>query len=381
MASKKEAAAAAAGSGSEGAGASNGGALREPAEVLFKAELDALVAADTGDKPPGWRMSPRSVLLYVLGGEVKGTKISPKYMGNTRIVEIAIATLATDRALMLIGEPGTAKSWLSEHLTAAICNDSQILVQGTAGTTEEQIRYSWNYALLLAEGPSPKALVRSPIYRGMAEGKLVRFEEITRTPSEVQDALITTLSEKVMTVAELGMHVQAQRGFNIIGTANTRDRGVNDMSAALKRRFNMVVLPVPTDMATECLIVEKRVGEIGSNLRLPSAPPSKEAVLKIVQIFQELRRGQTLDGKQKIKSPSGVLSTAEAISVLGNGMALAGHFGNGHVSERDLAAGIMGAVVKEDAKDEEVFVEYLENVMKKRGGEWGALYKACKELI
>ena len=355
--------------------------LREPAEVLFAHELAALAATDTHERPQGWKLSPRAVLTYVLGGKAGDTDISPKYLGSTRLVEIAIATLVTDRALMLIGEPGTAKSWLSEHLAAGIACDSQVLVQGTAGTTEEQIRYSWNYALLLAEGPSQRALVPSPVYRGLSEGKIVRFEEITRCPSEVQDALITLLSEKVLSVPELGTHVQAQRGFNIIATANTRDRGVNDMSAALKRRFNIVVLPVPTDLDTEVDIVQKRVREIGTNLKLPAAPPAKEAVRKIVQVFQELRRGQTVDGKQKLKSPSGVLSTAEAISVLGNGMALAGHFGGGKVGERDLAAGLLGAVVKEDSKDEAVFVEYLENVMKKRGGDWTDLYKACKELV
>jgi MoxR-like ATPase len=355
--------------------------LREPAEKLFTAELEALAAADSHERPPGWKLSPRSVLTYILGGKVGGTEITPKYLGSTRLVEIAIATLATDRALLLIGEPGTAKSWLSEHLAAAIAGDSQLLVQGTAGTTEEQIRYSWNYALLLAEGPSPRALVPSPVYRGLEGGKLVRFEEITRTPSEVQDALITLLSEKVLTVPELGIHVQARRGFNIIGTANTRDRGVNDMSAALKRRFNIVVLPVPADLDTEVSIVQKRVREIGQSLKLPAAPPAQEAVRRVVQIFQELRRGQTADGKQKLKSPSGVLSTAEAISVLGNGMALAGHFGGGKVTDRDLAAGLLGAVVKEDSKDEAVFVEYLENVMKKRGADWTDLYKACKELV
>lgn len=356
-------------------------ALRLPAEEIFADELATLIENDTHEKPAGWKLSPRSVLTYILGGEVKGKKISAKYVGAPRLVEIAIATLATDRSLLLIGEPGTAKSWLSEHLGAAISGNSQLLLQGTAGTTEEQIRYTWNYALLLAEGPSMKALVPSPVYRGMHEGTLVRFEEITRCPSEVQDALITLLSEKILSIPELGSHVMAKRGFNIIATANTRDRGVNDMSAALKRRFNMVVLPIPTDLDTEVKIVEKRVKEIGQSLQLPSAPPSVEAVRKVVQIFQELRRGQTLDGKQKIKSPSGVLSTAEAISVLGNGMALAGHFGDGTVSDKDLAAGLLGAVVKEDAKDEAVFIEYLENIMKKRGSAWAELYKACKELV
>jgi MoxR-like ATPase len=354
--------------------------LRNPAETEYADELTALAAADRDERPDGWNLSPKAVRTYLLGGKAGQTEIRPKYLGSERVVEIAIATLATDRALLLIGEPGTAKSWMSEHLAAAISGDSLTLVQGTAGTTEEQIRYSWNYALLLAEGPSPHALVPSPIYRAMEHGKLVRFEEITRCPSEVQDGLITLLSEKVMAVPELGFHLPAKRGFNLIGTANTRDRGVNDMSAALKRRFNLVVLPVPQDVDTEVQIVTKRVAEIGAGLKLPAPPPAEEAVRKIVQIFQELRRGQTLDGKQKVKPTSGVLSAAEAISLLGNSMALAGHFGEGKVSDRDLAAGLHGVVVKEDTRDVAVWVEYLENVMKKRGAEWRTLYQACKEL-
>jgi MoxR-like ATPase len=215
----------------------------------------------------------------------------------------------------------------------------------------------------------------------MEQGKVVRFEEISRVPSEIQDSLITILSEKMMAVPELGFHVSAKRGFSLIATANSRDRGVNDMSAALTRRFNKVVLPVPSDIDTEVQIVRKRVGEIKEGLRLPAPPPGEEAVRKIVQVFQELRRGQTLDGKQKVKPPSGVLSTAEAISLFGNSMSLAGHFGDGKVGDRDLAAGLHGIVIKEDEKDLGVWVEYLENVMKKRGAEWRNLYTACKELV
>lgn len=356
-------------------------ALRLPAETLFAGELAALAKADRGEKPAGWLLSPKAVETYLLGGEAGGTTITPKYVGSARLVQIAIATLATDRSLLLIGEPGTAKSWLSEHLSAAISGTSLMLVQGTAGTTEEQIRYGWNYALLLAEGPSEKALVPSPVYRAMEQGKLVRFEEVTRCPSEVQDALITLLSEKVMAVPELGTHRHAKRGFNLIGTANTRDRGVNDMSSALRRRFNIVVLPVPDDLDTEVDIVMKRVGEIGSQLKLPAPPPPEAAVRRVVQIFQELRKGQTLDGKQKVKSPGAVLSTAEAISLIGGGMALAGHFGSGQVDDRDLAAGLHSAVVKEDSRDAQAWTEYLENAVKKRGAEWQPLYKACKELL
>src|SRR5262245_2420151 len=354
--------------------------LRQPAEMEFAQELEALKAHDQESRPEGWTLSPRAVRTYILGGKVGGVEIRPKYLGNQRVVEIAIATLATDRALLLTGEPGTAKSWLSEHLAAAISGDSLQVIQGTAGTTEEQVRYSWNYALLLAEGPSRKALVPSPIYRSMVDGRLVRFEEISRVPSEIQDSLITILSEKMLAVPELGFHIQAKRGFNLIATANSRDRGVNDMSAALTRRFNKVVLPVPAAIDTEVKIVRKRVAEIGSGLQLPAPPPAEEAVRKIVQIFQELRRGQTIDGKQKIKPPSGVLSTAEAISLFGNSMALAGHFGSGQVDDRDLAAGLHGVIIKEDERDATVWVEYLENIMKKRGAEWRELYNACKEL-
>src|SRR4029077_3311586 len=121
-------------------------------------------------KPAGWQLSPKSVLTFVTGGKVGGTVITPKYIGNRRLVEIAIATLLTDRALLLIGEPGTAKSWLSENLSAAIHNDSSKVIQGTAGTSEEQIRYSWNYAMLLANGPSDAALIKSPVFRAMEMG-------------------------------------------------------------------------------------------------------------------------------------------------------------------------------------------------------------------
>ncbi|MDQ3031175.1 MAG: AAA family ATPase [Myxococcota bacterium] len=355
--------------------------LRQQAEIMFAAELAALAEHDKGARPAGWRLSPKAVETYILGGQVGSTTITPKYLGSQRLVQIAITSLATDRALLLVGEPGTAKSWLSEHLTAAICGDSLMMVQGTAGTTEEQIRYSWNYALLLAEGPSKKALVPSPVFRAMQEGKIVRFEEVTRCPAEVQDALITILSEKLLAVPELGIHVHARRGFSMIGTANTRDRGVNDMSAALKRRFNIVVLPVPDDLDTEVAIVMKRVAEAGTQLALPAPPPAEIAVRRVVQIFQELRNGQTLDGKQKVKSPSSLLSTAECISLMSSGMALAGHFGSGTVEDRDIAAGLHAAVLKEDTKDVATWTEYLENVVKKRGKEWAPLYAACRELL
>ena len=354
---------------------------RLPAEELYQRELDALISAEQDPIPTGWKMSPRSVLTYLTGNrKVKGVEIIPKYMGSRRLVEIAIATLVTDRALLLIGEPGTAKSWLSEHLAAAVNGDSTKVVQGTAGTTEEHIRYSWNYAMLIAKGPCPEAMVKSPVYRAMETGSIARVEEISRCASEVQDALISILSEKRLSVPELGLEVPAAKGFSVIATANTRDKGVNDMSAALKRRFNIVVLPTPADMATEMDIVRTRVAQLSGGLDLNARQPEEDTVEKVVTIFRELRGGATLDGKQKLKPTSGVLSTAEAISLLANSMALAGSFGTGAIAAEDLAAALQGAVVKDEEKDKLAWKEYLENVMKKRGSEWLPLYRACREL-
>lgn len=354
--------------------------LRLPAEVQFQAEIDALIQAEKDPIPTGWQMSPRSVLTYIMGGRVGDTVITPKYMGSRRIVEICIATLVTDRALLLIGEPGTAKSWLSEHLTAAINGNSTRVIQGTAGTTEEQIRYSWNYAMLLANGPSKEAMVKTPVYDAMEKGAIVRFEEISRCASEVQDALISILSEKRISVPEIGAEVAAKKGFSMIATANTRDKGVNEMSAALKRRFNTVVLPTPNSLETEMEIVATRVSQLSGSLGIGAKLPGKEMIEQICTVFRELRQGQTLDQKQKIKTTGNVLSTAEAISLLTNSMALAASFGNGVITADDIAAGLQGAIVKDESRDKLVWDEYLENIMKKRGAAWRNLYRACKEM-
>lgn len=354
--------------------------LRLPAEKLFEEELNALIKAEKDPVPQGWRMSPRSVKTYICGGKAGKTKITPKYIGHERLVEIAIATLVTDRALLLIGEPGTAKSWLSEHLTAAINGDSSKVIQGTAGTTEEQIRYSWNYAMLIANGPSEEAMLKSPVFTAMENGSIARVEEISRCASEVQDTLISLLSEKRISVPELNMEVPAKKGFSVIATANTRDKGVNDMSAALKRRFNIVILPSPETLGAEMEIVRTRVEQLSENLDLNAALPKDEVIEKVCTVFRELRHGETLDKKQKVKPSSGVLSTAEAISLLCNSMALAGSFGSGDISDEDIAAGLQGAIVKDEQGDRLAWNEYLENVMKKRGSQWSGLYKACREL-
>lgn len=354
--------------------------LREHAEQQFAQELAELAQVDHRQRPPNWQLSPWAVAVYLLGGTLdNGFVVSPKYIGNRRLMEVAIATLATDRALLLYGVPGTAKSWVSEHLAAAIAGDSTRLIQGTAGTSEEAIRYGWNYARLLAEGPSLAALVASPMMRAMEEGRIARVEELTRIPADVQDTLITILSEKTLPIPELNTEVQATKGFNVIATANNRDRGVNELSSALKRRFNTVILPVPETMEAEVEIVQQRVTSLGRALELPAEVPALEEIQRVVTIFRELRNGVTLDGKTKLKSPTATLSPAEAISVVNSGMALSAHFGDGSLKASDLISGLVGAVIKDPVQDQVVWREYLETVVKERDG-WKDLYRAGREL-
>ncbi|WP_130796276.1 ATP-binding protein [Streptomyces otsuchiensis] len=353
--------------------------LRAHAEDAFADELKALAAADDRPRPERWQLSPWAVATYLLGGTLPdGTVITPKYVGPRRIVEVAVTTLATDRALLLLGVPGTAKTWVSEHLAAAVSGDSTLLVQGTAGTSEEAVRYGWNYAQLLAKGPSHEAMVPSPVMRAMSDGMIARVEELTRIPADVQDTLITILSEKTLPVPELADEVQAVSGFNLIATANDRDKGVNELSSALRRRFNTVVLPLPATAEAEVEIVSRRVDQLGRSLRLPPAPDGIDEIRRVVTVFRELRNGATSDGRTKLKSPSGTLSTAEAISVVTNGIALATHFGDGVLRAADVAAGIQGAVIRDPAADAVVWQEYLETVVRERDG-WKDFYRAARE--
>ena len=370
----------AAATGDAAAAPASGTLLRPHAEQAYGDELAALAAADDRPRPPNWRLSPWAVVTYLLGDRLAdGTLITPKYVGPRRIMEVAVATLATDRALLLLGVPGTAKTWVSEHLAAAISGDSTLLVQGTSGTAEEAIRYGWNYARLLAEGPSPAALVASPVMVAMREARIARVEELTRIPSDVQDALITVLSEKTLPVPELGTEVQATKGFNLIATANDRDRGVNELSSALRRRFNTVVLPLPASFEDEVGIVAQRVESLGRSLELPQLPAALEEIRRVVTVFRELRSGMTADGRTKLKSPSGTLSTAEAISVVTAGLALSAHFGDGVLRPADVAAGIVGAVIKDPVADGVAWTEYLEAVARERTG-WNDFYRACREV-
>lgn len=364
------------------------GLIRLSAEERCARELAFLETVDAFEKPQGWRLSPKMVELFIMGSDESLTgpsgqslKILPKYIGDKHLIQVAIATLASDRALLLVGNPGTAKSWLSEHLAAAIGGASTLTVQGTAGTTEDQIKYSWNYAMLLAKGPSREALVKSPVFTAMESGKIARIEEVTRVTSEIQDSLISLLSEKSIAIPELGEHLSARKGFNIIATANTRDRGINDMSSALKRRFNFVRIPVIHDLELEMQIVSTRTQELQNEFEVRGRF-SRETVELLTTVFQELREGRTKDGKSKIQSPSTVLSAAEMISVLFNGVILASHFGTQEVSAEELARSVLGAIAKENEQDREHLLEYCENIVKHRQGPlWQEFYQGVKSAL
>lgn len=354
--------------------------LRSLAEEQYANELEALRKIDKAAKPENWLLSPQMVCTYILGGKIKkGLEISPKYFGAARLVELAVATLMTDRALLLIGVPGTAKTWLSEHLSAAISGDSTRIVQGTSGTSEDAIRYGWNYAKLLQEGPSQEALVPSPVMRGMQDGKLVRIEELTRIPADIQDALITILSEKSLPIPELDSATRAMAGFNIIATANDKDKGVHELSSALQRRFNVVRLPLPATIEEELKIVSYRIEQMHRGMELPRHVVEPEDIKKLITVFRELRAGKSENGKIKIKSPSATLSTAEAISAVNNSMILSAYFDHHTDGARPIAESIVSASIKEQ-QDEAILTEYLDTVIKSRKG-WSDIYEACKEIL
>ena len=348
---------------------------RPPAEVTYADELARLKKGDDAPTPPGWQLSARGVRTFILGDEKK--KIRQKFVGNPSLVDRAMVALATGRGLMLVGEPGTAKSLLSELLAAAISGDSTRTIQGSAGTTEDHIKYSWNYALLLAEGPSPRALVPSPLYQAMKEGSIVRFEEITRCPLEVQDTLLAALSDRVLAVPELegdSAMMFARDGFNVIATANTRDLGVNEMSAALKRRFNFeTVFPIP-DMKTEMALVREESRRLLE--RSGVTRPLPDDILELlVTTFRELRSGETTDG-QAMERLTTAMSTAEAVSV-GHAVGVRGHFLSNGPTPVDLVECLVGAAVKSNEDDLKRLRRYFEQrVSRREGAHWKAFYEA-----
>ncbi len=355
--------------------------LRAPAEERYAAELSKLKEADDTPAPPGWALSARAVRRFILGDEA--LDVSRKFYGDDPLVDRAIVSLMGNQGLMMVGEPGTAKSMLSELLAAAVCGQSGLVVQGSAGTTEDHIRYSWNYALLLAEGPSEKALVPSPVFQAMQSGSIVRFEELTRCPPEVQDALISILSEKTIAIPELGENqtIRAKPGFNVIGTANLRDRGVHEMSSALKRRFNFETVHPITDPAFERELILKQLDERLAGLEARTDIESG-VVDVLVQTFLDLRTGRTQDGTS-LSRPEAVMSTAEAVNVVHAAALEAAFLDNAAVTGAHLARQVQGVVLKDNPEDGKKFKAYVDHVAKDRAGRdrhWKAFYQTARKL-
>jgi MoxR-like ATPase len=359
--------------------------VRQPAEEMYADQIEALRQNDADTPPPAWKLSPRSVLRYIVGGETLDAEIdgvsvqvpiTRKFFGDDGIVERAIVTIASERALLLVGEPGTGKSWLSEHLAAAISGTSTVTIQGTAGTTEEHIKYSWNIARVIAEGPTPDNMIPSPTMIAMRSGGLLRFEEVTRCVPDVQDSLVSILSDKAISVPELPDHntVWARPGFNVIATANTRDQGVNELSAALKRRFNYIHIPVVADQKTEVDIIQQRSTDLTERYNVPTTM-TPSIVKLLATVFRE---------GVSIKQPSTTVSTAEAIGVALDAALHAQFFGTGKISAGDVARNLVGSLVKEDTADLAILKEYAVVVARKRASknkEWGEFHDALVESL
>ncbi len=354
--------------------------IRERSERRYADELERLVAADRGPKPEGWELSPRMVRTFIVGDDK--LNVSRKFYGDDPLVERCIVTLMGDRGLLLVGEPGTAKSMLSELFAAAISGDSTLTVQGTAGSTEDRIIYSWNYALLIADGPSPAALVPGPVLRGLAAGRIVRLEEITRIQSEVQDSLISVLSEKLVVIPQLSgedAEVAAQRGFNVIGTANLRDRGVHELSSALKRRFNFETVRPIADRRLETQLIIEQTNELLADSGV-DVTIHTDVIDVLVESFNDLRTGLTSDGLS-IETPSTVMSTAEAVAVAHSAALDAAYLGSGNVTAAQIGRQLIGTVLKDNADDTAKLRHWMDVVVKRRSGKhWKDLHSVRGEL-
>lgn len=353
--------------------------VKLPAERRLSGELDALKKADSGPKPDGWQLSPRAVRSFILGDVKLG--VDRKFYGDDPLVDRCLVTLMGNRGLLMVGEPGTAKSMLSELFAAGISGDSTLTAQGTAGSTEDQLLYSWNYAMLIANGPSEEALIAGPILSAMRSGSIARVEEITRMQAEVQDGLISVMSDKHLSIPQLGDagFVGARRGFNVIGTANLRDRGVHEMSSALKRRFNFETVKPISDAKLERQLIETQTKHLLDDAGVDVVPPP-DVVELLVTVFNELRHGTTQEGVV-IEQPTAVMSTAEAVAIAYAATLDAAYLRDSGVpTGREIGRQLIGTVLKDNPDDQAKLRHYLDVVVKKRSGPWKDLWDVRNEL-
>jgi MoxR-like ATPase len=360
--------------------------LRPPAEIDYAEELDYLESIDQHPRPTNWRLSPKMIRTFVLGStpaDKLPRPVSQKWFGSHVLVESALATLiGGERGILLLGEPGTGKSVLAELLTSAICRQSTLVVAGTAGTNISDLTYSWNIAAVIARGQSRETLIPSPIMTAMVEGKIGRVEEVTRMLGEVQDGLLGVLSERYISVPELNETIMARQGFGIIGTANDKDKGTNELSAALKRRFNAIRVPIVRDAAQEKRIIQARTTKVAQRLQAQIAvPPSMLDVL--VQVFEALRK-RNAEATSEDARLDATLSTADMIGVVSDAMVFGTHFGDGSVSGLGLGRSLIGTLVRRD-EDAVVIEKFWGDVIARQantaGGPWKDLLAGGQEML
>jgi MoxR-like ATPase len=351
------------------------GIQKLPAEILFAEELAKLRQWDQGPVPPGWLLSPLAVERFVLGDDSLG--IARKVVVPRELVARVIIALATNRGAMLVGVPGTAKSWLSELIACAISGKSTLIVQGGAIGNISQLLYGWNEASLKRSGPSREALVPGPIHHGMLHGQIVRFEEIARCSSEIQDGILSIMSERQILIPELDGDDRvlfARNGFNIIATSNTLDQGVREMSAALKRRMNFETIQPIQEIKDEVDVVVREASRL---IRLSGVPVVvvPEVIEVLVTIFHELRNGQTVDGRSTDRLAAAVMSTAEAVAVVHAMGVHAYYYREGKMRAEDLVHFLIGASLKDNREDRRRLKHYFETeVAARKGPVWSIVY-------
>lgn len=339
---------------------------RVPAEIRFADELQRLAQADTHEVPAGWRLSPIAVERFIGGDAELG--IARKFVGEQGQLRRVIISLCANRSCLLTGEPGTAKSWLSELLAAAISANSTLTLQGNAISGLQQLLYSWDPGLLAQRGACQEALVPGPLFRAMRDGHLIRFEELTRCPLSLQDSLLSVLSERIILIPELaGEHgiLYARDGFNLIATSNNVDEGINTMSAALKRRLSFETIRPIQRIDDEIEVVHAELRQLNAHLGLQMQPDA--AILRVlVTLFHELRSGQSLDGRSTHRMAGAALSTAEAIHVAHAMCVHAHYYSNDQMRAEDLVHFIIGTALKDKPEDRRRLKYYFDSEISQR---------------